>query len=288
MKHVKVKTLELRGHKVLNEKWIHDVIAADPSLLGIGDVFVKDRERIQVGAGRLDLLLQETEGNSRYEMEIQLGETDPSHIIRTLEYWDRERRRYPQYEHTAILIAEDVTSRFLNVIGLFNGAIPIMAIKMTAVEQSEGVGLIFTRVVDTVQLGLVDEDEGTSEPADRKYWETRASAKTVKLADAVCDLARTFSATAELSYSKAYIGFRIEGKPCNFATSRPQKSAMVLSIQLPQSSEIDKQLEKSGVELLDYDIRWKNYRIRLSEGGLSKHKKMITALLKLALERRSI
>jgi hypothetical protein len=28
------------------------------------------------------------------------------------------------YEHTAVIVAEDVTSRFLNVISLFNGFIP--------------------------------------------------------------------------------------------------------------------------------------------------------------------
>src|SRR3989442_11609419 len=41
-----------------------------------------------------------------------------SHIIRTIEYWDNERRRYPAYEHIAVLVAEQVTARFLNVIGL--------------------------------------------------------------------------------------------------------------------------------------------------------------------------
>ena len=30
---------------------------------------------------------------------------DESHIIRTIEYWDIERRRYPQYEHVAVIVA---------------------------------------------------------------------------------------------------------------------------------------------------------------------------------------
>ncbi len=38
-------------------------------------------------AGRLDLLLQDA-NQRRYEVEIQLGATDESHIIRTIEYWD--------------------------------------------------------------------------------------------------------------------------------------------------------------------------------------------------------
>lgn len=141
MKHVKLKPILLRSHSQLDERWVQDVIAEDPNLLGLGDVVLKDRERMQKGAGRLDLLLQDAEGHGRYEVEIQLGATDPSHIIRTIEYWEMERKRYPQYDHTAVLIAEDITSRFLNVISLFNGSIPIIAIQMTAVEMGEGAGL---------------------------------------------------------------------------------------------------------------------------------------------------
>ncbi len=33
------------------------------------------------------------------------------------------------YDHTAVIVAEDITSRFLNVISLFNGTIPIIAIQ---------------------------------------------------------------------------------------------------------------------------------------------------------------
>ena len=44
-------------------------------------------ERRQPKAGRLDLLLSDPESLTRYEVEIQLGSTDESHIIRTIEYW---------------------------------------------------------------------------------------------------------------------------------------------------------------------------------------------------------
>jgi hypothetical protein len=57
----------------------------------------------------------------------RLGMTDESHIIRTVEYWDTERRRWPQYEHVAVIVAEEITGRFFNVISLFNGFIPIIA-----------------------------------------------------------------------------------------------------------------------------------------------------------------
>lgn len=141
-----------RNHLKLNERWVQDRIAEDPSMLGLGDVILKDRERIQPKAGRLDLLLQDAESNRRYEVEIQLGATDESHIIRTIEYWDIERKRYPQYEHTAVIVAEDITSRFLNVINLFNGVIPLIAIQMRAFQVDSKVGLVFTTVIDLLTL----------------------------------------------------------------------------------------------------------------------------------------
>src|SRR2546422_10306019 len=87
------------------------------------------------------------------EDEVQLGKTDETHIIRTIEYWDIERKRYPQYDHCAVLVAEDITSRFLNVISLFNGSIPLIAIQMAAFQIGERVALAFTTVVDELERG---------------------------------------------------------------------------------------------------------------------------------------
>lgn len=74
-------------------------------MLGLGDLILKDKERIQPSAGRLDLLLQDPETLKRYEVEVQLGPTDESHLIRTVEYWDIERRRYPQYPQLLALVS---------------------------------------------------------------------------------------------------------------------------------------------------------------------------------------
>jgi hypothetical protein len=143
----------------LNEQWVQDRIAEDPSLLGLGDLVLKDKERRQPHAGRLDLLFQDVDTDRKYEVELQLGRTDESHIIRTIEYWDIEKRRYPQSDHCAVIVAEDITSRFLNVISLFNSAIPIIAIQMTAFHLSGQVALVFTTVLNELSRGLEEEDE---------------------------------------------------------------------------------------------------------------------------------
>src|SRR2546430_4127076 len=148
--YLKPEKINLRSHPELSEKWVQQRIAEDPTLLGLGELVLKDKERIQPRAGRLDLLFQDVESTRRYEVEVQLGKSDEAHIIRTIEYWDVERKRYPQYDHTAVIVAEDITSRFLNVISMFNGAIPLVAIQMQALKLGDQVMLVFVTVLDVI------------------------------------------------------------------------------------------------------------------------------------------
>src|SRR5689334_3815818 len=84
---IKPERVWLKEHPELDEKWVQARIAEDPSLLGLGELVLRDKERSQPRAGRLDLLLQDLDTDRRYEVELQLGSTDESHIIRTIEYW---------------------------------------------------------------------------------------------------------------------------------------------------------------------------------------------------------
>ena len=70
--YVKPEKIWLKDHPELSEKWVQDRISDDPSILGLGNLILRDKERIQPRAGRLDLLLQDAEANRRYEVEIQL------------------------------------------------------------------------------------------------------------------------------------------------------------------------------------------------------------------------
>src|SRR5690606_136307 len=161
--------------------WLQDRIAENPSMIGLGELDLIDRERRHEKAGRLDLLLADFDKNSRYEVEIQLGKTDESHIIRCIEYWDREKRRYPAYDHCAVLIAEELTSRFLNVLSLFNGQIPLIIIQLSALEIDGKVVLSFTKVMDRFSLRNDDISESKLVETDRDYWNKKATSKTVDL-----------------------------------------------------------------------------------------------------------
>ena len=279
MKYEKLTKLSIRNHPELNERWVQERIAEDPSILGLGDLILKDKERPQAGAGRLDLLLQDADSSRRYEVEIQLGKTDESHIIRTIEYWDIERKRYPQYEHTAVIVAEEITSRFLNVISLFNGTIPLMAIQMNAVQLGDTVSLAFTTVLDQVLFGLVDEDEETQEPADRAYWENRGSKATVAMADELLALVQEFNPRLQLNYTKSYIGLAIDGRPNNFLLFFPKKDQIRIQPRMTKSTELEEAAEIAGVDVMDYRARYARYRLRLQKGEVQKQADILRKFL---------
>ena len=280
MKYIKPDRIWLKDHPKLDERWIQERIAEDPSILGLGDLILKDRERLQPRAGRLDLLLQDPETNRRYEVEVQLGRTDESHIVRTIEYWDIERKRYPQYDHCAVIVAEDITSRFLNVISLFNGFIPLVAIQMSVLQIGEQIALLFTKVLDELPLGLVDEDEEVQEIADRTYWESRATKATVAMADELLEIIKTFDPELDLKYNKFYIGLAKNDRPNNFAIFGPRKSSLRLEVRLEPSDELEQQLDEAGLDVMDYDKRSGRYRVRLTKSDIKAHTELLTDLLK--------
>ena len=52
MDYVKFKKISMKDNPEFNEKWVQEIIADDPSILGLGDLILKDKERIQPRAGR--------------------------------------------------------------------------------------------------------------------------------------------------------------------------------------------------------------------------------------------
>jgi hypothetical protein len=219
-------------------------------------------------------------------VEIQLGATDESHVVRTIEYWDLERRRYPQYDHVAVIVAEDITSRFLNVIGLFNGFIPLVAIQIQAVQVGEVMTLVATKVVDLITLATDEEDEGGG-LTDRNYWETdRGSSSTVRLADMMLELVRdvTGQPSLALKYNKFYIGLAKDGIANNFVLFRPRKKHVIVEFKATVSDDVTARLEDEGLDMLDYGKRRGRYRARVTEEDLTIHADVLRELVQLAYE----
>ena len=203
---------------------------------------------------------------------------DESHIIRTIEYWDIERRRYPQYDHIAVIVAEDVTSRFLNVINLLNGQIPLIAIQLKAVEVGDLLTLIATRVVDLFVMGRDEEDEG--ETVDRALWERAASPNSLKTMDALVQLIKGVDPAIAPKYNKYYIGLTSAGATRNFVVFRPRKGNVPTEFKIPQEDEITEKLEESGLATMSYDNRVGAYRIQVRDADIQNHRELLLDLIR--------
>lgn len=218
LKYCKSEKINLRD--CYDEKWLQARIEEDPGLLGLGDVIVIQRERPQSTGGRIDFLLKDPEIQTMYEVEIQLGSTDESHIIRTIEYWDIEKRRFPSKEHKAVIVAEEITNRFFNVISLMNRSIPIIAIQLNAVKVEDKVLLNFTKVLDIYEEPEDEEDLG-GETVDRAYWENRSNYKSIALTDELIEITKEMCKDQRVTYNKHHIALGTPRK--NFAWFHPRK-----------------------------------------------------------------
>jgi hypothetical protein len=283
-KYVAAKTVSLKAHQDYGERWLQKVIADDPTVLGLGELEVRDAERPQPYAGRLDLLLVDPESRTRYEVEIQLGATDESHIVRTIEYWDNERRRYPDREHVAVIVAEDITSRFLNVISLFNRAIPLVAIQLRALDVGGVLTLHATKVLDLTTFPVEEEEAEHQESADRAYWERRGTRQTISLVDRLLTMIHEVIDDAELApkYNKYYIGLAKHGIADNFVTMRPRKTNLIVLFKIPRSEELSARLDDAGFDTLPYDARWSSYRVRLTANDFASRHEVLADMIKQA------
>jgi hypothetical protein len=232
----------------LDERWLQDRIEEDPSLLGLGDLNIVRREKSQPTGGRIDFLMYDPDRELRYEVEIMLGSLDESHIIRTIEYWDIERQRYPAYDHRAVIVAEEITSRFFNVIRLLNRAVPLVALQLNAFSIDNFVVLHFTKVLD-VFGETEDVEEAGGEQVDRRYWERRAGTTSLAVLDAVVAMIEKEISPARVTYNKNHIALGTSG--FNFCWFHPRKSTPHCHMRLRTGSEdreeILRHLEDAGV-----------------------------------------
>jgi hypothetical protein len=245
MEYIKAEAVKLRDIG-RDEKWLQDRINEDPSILGLGDLSIIRRERTQYTGGRIDFLMYDPENSVRYEIEIMLGTLNETHIIRIIEYWDIERRRYPALEHRAVIVAEDITNRFFNVISLMNKAIPIIAIQLNAFKHGDHLFLNFVKVLDLVETGEEEETE-PQEDVNREYWVSRANPKSIDIVDQLLKLVKNIS-EPRITYNRGHIAVGTTGR--NFMWCHPRKSPQLFLVMRvgDERDNLALKFEEKGIE----------------------------------------
>ncbi|MGB2726908.1 MAG: hypothetical protein WBD09_00325 [Halobacteriota archaeon] len=215
-----------------DEYWLQDMIYESPSILGLGDLQLLNKEKSQSSGGRLDILLKDREDNTMYEVEVMLGETDPSHIIRTIEYWDNEKRKYPQRQHFAVLIAESFDRRYFNVVQLLSLNIPMIAIQADLLEVNNEYILNFTKILDvyvepedTEEVTIVNESTWN----DKSNW-TLSTAKEF--------FSYIENDDKRLNFTQSYISIMINGRNAYLFDKRT-KPTSILWFNVKDDEKVD-------------------------------------------------
>ena len=264
MQYIKPKYISLQKSPSFNEKWIQNIIAEDPGILGLGTLSTVSKEKILSSGGRVDLILGDDESSVRYEVEIQLGKTDPSHIIRVLEYWDLERKRYPEFDHVAVLVAEEITSRFFNVISLFNGVIPIIALQMKCIEIDNKVTLVFSTILDSMVVSGGNDVSLSNDNVDKAVWNKTAGKEVIALINDLLSYVNSLpsiNGQAELAPRKQHAVIVYSNKVIAYCI--PRKNYVTVAVKLARTTKMDEFLSNSNLDVMDYNSRIGRYRVRI-------------------------
>lgn len=227
----------------LDEYWLQDQIYENPTCLGLGDLESVAKEKQQSSGGRLDILLKNPEDDSMYEVEVMLGETDESHIVRTIEYWDNEKRRWPQRQHYAVLVAESITKRFFNVIHLFSHSIPIIAIQVNLIVSNNQKSLHFSKILDTYE----EPPEPIEKVHDEVYWRKKFP-WTLDAANELLALVGDIFKSPTLGYLKYYVAINVSGNNY-FAFHKRSTNKSLLGFRISEEYivEVSKLLEEQSI-----------------------------------------
>lgn len=279
----KIAAVELRAVG-LDEKWLQDRIKDDPGLLGLGELEIAGREHRQPIGGRIDFLMRDAESETYYEVEVMLGTLDESHIIRTIEYWDIERQRRPDYEHRAVIVAEQITSRFFNVLRLLNRAVPMIAVQLSAFRLDDG-GIVLHPV--TV-LDVIEEiTEGTvvdqPEQVDRAFWEKKADPASLAVMDKIVAALRADGIEPKLTYNRSHVAMGTTGYNfCWFHLRKSPYCHIVLWVKPELRDSSLSSLQTSGFEA--YSKRADQIKFNMTSNGFDEKSEVVIDLMKRAEE----
>ena len=257
-----------------DEYWLQDLIYDKPIILGLGDLVVVSKEKKQSSGGRLDIHLKNPEDNSMYEIEIMLGETDPSHIIRTIEYWDIEKRRYPQRQHFAVLIAESFNKRYFNVIQLLSLNVPMIAIQADLIEVGNEKIIHFTKILDIYEEPAEDDD---SNIVNESTWNSTGN-WTLQTAKELLNSLNTPGQNMGLNFTQSYIAIiNLQGNAYYLNKRADPKSYLSFKVKNEEKAEAIKNLLDSASIPFTYN-KYSDFVLGLDKDLLKKHKEVFISI----------
>jgi hypothetical protein len=255
-----------------DEYWLQDLIFENPNILGLGDLIPVSKEKKQSTGGKLDILLKNPEDNSMYEVEVMLGETDPSHIIRTIEYWDIEKRRYPQRQHFAVLVAESFNKRYFNVIQILGLNVPMIAIQADLIEVGGQKIIYFTKILDIYEEPTEDDETSI---VNETTWTSSAN-WTLQTAKELLNVLNASGQDLKIKFTQSYIALTNSRGNAYWLYKRAEpKSHLYFKEKNEEKVDAIKSLFDSFSIPNTYN-KYQEFFVVVDKDFIKKHKEVIT------------
>lgn len=175
-------------------------------------------------------------------------------------------------------MSEEITNRFFNVISLLNGAVPIIALQLSALQVDNSVILSFTKVIDIPEPGI-EEEEGIVERTDRAYYESHSNPQAMGVVDKIVSLVSSPYGATRVTYNKGHIAVGTSGR--NFLWCHPRKVSprchMLLRLDEEVRDEIAGRFDEAGVFA---GSQGKYMKLRINQKELDEHEELVRELLK--------
>lgn len=266
----------------LDEYWLQDRIYEDPTVLGLGNLVTVSKEKKQSTGGRLDMLLKDPEDNSLYEVEVMLGETDPSHIIRSIEYWDIEKRKYPQRQHFSVLIAESFGRRYFNVLQILSLNIPMIAVQADLLEVGNERILNFTKLLDVYEE---PEDEEASSTANEASWADKYP-WTLDTTKHLLTVLASPDGELTLSFTQSYVKVIRQGRTV-YGMSRKAEPRSHFWFKEENDEKVETIKQLLDKQKIEYDYKRNYFSMTLDKKFISTNEKLLREIHKIHLGQES-
>lgn len=190
----------------------------------------------------------------------------------------------------AVLIAEEVTSRFLNVMSLLAGSIPPIAIQLNAIQVGDKLALDFVKVLDQRALredDTVDTTEG--DEVGRPAWEKKVGENGVALCDELVSLLQPHTdCELGLRFQKRHVPVVPVGTTRDVAfVVWPRRTFMRIQVRAENLVALQDQLKEVGI---DTNMVFGGTRLRfnLSAADLTNQSEAIIDVLSTVIRQKGL
>lgn len=70
----------------------------------------------------------------------------------------------------------------------------------------------------------------------------------------------------------------------NFLQFRPKQSFLKLTFKCAQSSDLEKEMESAGLDIMGDDPKWREYNVRITPKDLQTHRKLLGEIVQKACD----